>query len=238
MSRSAAPRPHVEPGRYQIRVTYNNLVIKDGEASDTSHPSARPSWSPATTRTRASRRDREGRCEWGMPSSRASTSAQHRLLRHDAPAAQRQLEPPRGGARPDGDAGRREADPVERQRTSTVPQIDDLAGPSTSMPPAGKVKVTLEGYPRELSEIVSSTRRPRPSSRRVSHRRRARRLEVRRRRAVHRRSEPPAGNVAVRVHGGPGTTDQGLPNVRITVVPVGATNVAEGIAGLTGADVP
>lgn len=237
---SGQPRPDrtVEPGTYQIRVTYNNLTIKDGEARDSEPPvgetvvlvgyNADESVTAVSTKV-----DAKGHAELrGLDiSGNTVYFAMTRLPRN-------------------GNVDRLAAVPVQMEtqagaklilssdkRTSTVPQIDDLAGPQTSMPPAGKVKVTLEGYPREMSEVtlydavtkaVVAKGKPTLSEPDPSKVDGGAQFDA--------DASMPAGNLAVRVHGGPGTMDKGLPNVKITVVPVGATNVAEGITALTGND--
>lgn len=237
---SGQPRPDREmmPGSYQVRVTYNNLQIKDGEAKDTEPPVGETvvlvgykhdeSVSAKTVKV-----DAAGYAQFDGLDVSGNTIyfALTRLPRN-------------------GNFDRLASVPVQMEtqagaklilssekRTSTVPPIDDLVGPQTSMPAAGKVKVTLEGYPRELSEIslvdavtkqVVAKGKPtvaEPDPTKVDG-------------GAQFDADPslPAGTVAIRVHGGPGTQDQPLPNVSLTIVPLGATNVAEGIAAKTGPD--
>jgi hypothetical protein len=237
---SGQPRPDrtVEPGTYQIRVTYNNLQIKDGEASDSEPPVGESVvlvgyHADETVSTTALKVDAKGRTDFkGLDvSGNTVYFALTRLPRN-------------------GNLDRLASVPVQMEtqagaklilssdkRTSTVPQIDDLSGPQTSMPAAGKVKVTLEGYPRDLSEVVlydvatkSVVAKGKPTI--------AAPDPTKVDGGAQFEADPslPAGNLAVRVHGGPGTMDKGLPNVKVTVVPIGATNVAEGIAAMTGND--
>lgn len=237
---SGRPRAdrEVEPGGYQIRVTYNNVAIKDGEATDTEPPVGEPVFlvgyhANESVTTQTTKVDAKGYAQFSGLDISGNTVyfALTRLPRN-------------------GNVDRLSSMPVQMEtqagaklilasekRNSTVPQIDDLAGPQTSMPAAGKVKVTLEGYPRELSEItlvdavtkgVVAKGKPtvaEPDPTKVDG-------------GAQFEPDPslPAGTLKVVVHGGPGTMDKGLPNVRLTVVPVGATNVADGVAGMSGND--
>jgi|MudIll2142460700_1097286.scaffolds.fasta_scaffold07532_2 hypothetical protein len=227
-----------EPGTYQVRVTYNNVQIKDGVATDSDPPVGESVVLVGyrydeTVSTQTLKVDKNGYTNFeGLDVSGNSVYfALTRLPRN-------------------GNVDRLASVPVQMEtqagaklilssdkRTATVPQIDDLAGPQTSMPGPGKVKVTLEGYPRELSEItlidavtkqVIAKGRPtvaEPDPSKVEGN-------------TQFTADPslPKGTLDVRVHGGPGTSDGPLPNVALTVVPVGATNVAEGIASKTGPD--
>lgn len=228
----------VEPGTYEVRVTYNNLQIKDGEATDSDPPVGETvtivgyKYDESVT-AQSMKVDKDGHATFkGLDiSGNTVYFALTRLPRN-------------------GNVDRLASIPVQletqagsklilssEKKASTVPQIDDLAGPQTKMPAAGKVKVTLEGYPRELSEITlydavtkqvvakgkPTVAEPDPSK-----------VEG----GAQFDADPslPAGTVSVRVHGGPGQADQPLPSVPLTIVPVGSTNVADGIAAKTGPD--
>jgi hypothetical protein len=238
---SGQPRPDrmVPPGSYQIRVTYNNLQIKDGEAVDSEPPVGESvtvvgySYDESVT-AQTMKVDAKGHAQFdGLDvGGNLVYFALTRLPRN-------------------GNVDRLASVPVQLEtqagaklilssdkRTSTVPQIDDLAGTaSAALPPAGKVKITLEGYPRELSEItlfdavtkqVVGKGKPQiapPDPSKVDG---DTRFEA--------DKSLPAGTVDVRVHGGAGNADTPLPDIAVRVVPIDATNVAEGIASKTAAD--
>lgn len=237
---SGQPRPDraVEPGTYQVRVTYNSLEIKDGQATDADPPVGETVVlvgykHDETVSTQSVKVDAHGLAVFSGLDISGNTVyfALTRLPRN-------------------GNVDRLASIPVQMEtqagaklilssdkRTSTVPQIDDLAGPQSSMPGPGKVKVTLEGYPRELSEITlydAATKQvvakgvPRVAEPDPSKVEGGAQFEA--------DASLPAGTLDVRVHGGPGTTDGPLPNIALAVVPVGATNVAEGIPSKTGPD--
>ncbi len=237
---SGQPRADREvlPGSYQVRVTYNSLQIKDGQAKDPEPPVGESvvlvgykhdeSVSSQTVKV-----DKDGYAQFdGLDvSGNYVYFALTRLPRN-------------------GNVDRLASVPVQLQtqagsklilssekRTATVPPIDDLAGPQTAMPPAGKVKVTLEGYPNELSQIllvdavtkqVVAKGKPEVAPADPSKVDGGAQFDA--------DASMAPGTLAVRVHGGPGTQDSPLPNVSLTIVPVGATNVSEGIASKTGPD--
>ena len=238
---SGQPRPDrgIAPGSYQVRVTYNNLQIKDGEASDPEPPVGETVTLvgynyDGVVNVAQIKVDAKGYAQFdGLDvSGNHVYFALTRLPRN-------------------GNIDRIAAVPVQletqagaklilssEKRTSTVPQIDDLAGPqSTAMPAPGKVKVTLEGYPRELSEITlydavtkqvvakgkPAVAPPDPT-------------KVEGGAQFEPDSKLPPGTLDVRVHGGAGMQDAPLADIALRVVPEGSTNIAEGIASKTAAD--
>lgn len=237
---SGQPRAdrEVMPGSYQVRVTYNNLQIQAGDATDPEPPVGESVWlvgykHDESVSTKVVKVDKSGYAQFDEldVSGNSVYFALTRLPRN-------------------GNYDRLASVPVQMQtqagsklilssdkRTSTVPQIDDLAGPQTSMPAAGKVKVTLDGYPRELSEImlvdavtkqIVAKGKPQVAAADPSKVDGGAQFDA--------DASMAPGTLSVRVHGGPGTADQPLPGIALTVVPVGATNVAEGIASKTGPD--
>jgi hypothetical protein len=228
----------VQPGSYQIRVTYNNVAIKDGEATDTEPPVGETvtlvgySYDESVS-VLNQKVDAKGYAQFdGLDvSGNVVYFALTRLPRN-------------------GNMDRLASVPVQMEtqagaklilssdkRTSTVPQIDDLAGSQVSMPPAGKVKVTLEGYPRELSEItlVDATTKQvigkgRPEIAEADPTKVDGSAEFQPDQSL------PKGTLQVRVHGGAGMKDGPLPGIELRVVPEGSTNVAEGVASKSGPD--
>jgi hypothetical protein len=238
---SGQPRPDrgVVPGSYQIRVTYNNLQIKDGEASDSEPPvgetvtlvgySFDESVSVNQVKVNA-----EGYAQFdGLDvAGNVIYFALTRLPRNGAvdrlAAVPVQMETQAGA----------KLILSSEKRTSTTPPIDDLAGAGTpTTPPAGKIVVNLDGYVRELPEVTlvdavskqvvakakASVAPPDPSK-----------IES----GVQFKPDAglPPGNLEVYVHGGAGMQDQPMKDIALRVVPADATNVAEGVAATTGGD--
>ena len=238
---SGQPRPDrgVMPGSYQIRVTYNNLAIKDGEASDSEPPVGETvmlvgySFDESVS-TQQQKVDAKGYVQFdGLDvSGNVVYFALTRLPRNGAidrlAAVPVQMETQAGA----------KLILSSEKRMSTAPPIDDLVAPGTpALPPPGKVVVELDGYPIELPEVTlvdavskqvvakakASVAPPDPSK-----------IEG----SVQFQAAPqlPAGNVDIRVHGGSGRQAQPLPDVTVRVVPADATNVAEGVEAKTGTD--
>ncbi len=237
---SGQPRPDrgVTPGSYQIRVTYNNLQIKDGEAKDDAPPVGETVTlvgynADETVGVQTQKVSGDGHVQFDNLNVGGDVVyfALTRLPRNGAvdrlSSVPVQLETQAGA----------KLILSSDKRTATVPPIDELAGPNTSTPAAGKVKVTLEGYPREASEIqlidaatkqviakgVPTVAPPDPS-------------KVDGGAQFEADKNLPPGTLDVRVHGGAGTDDAPLPDVTVRVVPATSTNVAEGLASKTGPD--
>lgn len=238
---SGQPRPDrgVMPGSYQVRVTYNSLEIKDGEAKDPQPPVGE------TVALVGYRYDE------GVVAQQVKVDAQGYAQFDGLDVTGNHVYFALTRLPRNGNVDRLTSVPVQletqagaklilssEKRTSTAPPIDDLAGPQTAtMPPAGKVRVVLEGYPRELSEIMlidAVTKQvvargkptvvpPDPS-------------KVDGGAQFHADQALPAGTLDVRVHGGPGMQDGPLADVELRVVPAGAPTAADGIASKTGAD--
>lgn len=237
---SGQPRPdrEVPAATYLVRLTYNNLAIVGGKSTD-----AEPPVGEGVTlvgygfdekvETRVTKVDATGYAKFENLDVSGGTVyfALARL--------------PRGGG-----TDRLASVPVQlepqvgaklilsgEKRASDAPPVDELAGPTTAAPAAGKIKVTLDGYPTDLSEIVlidavtkavvakgkPAVAPPDPS-------------KVDGGADFQPASDLPAGTLDIKVHGGAGGQDAPLPDITVHVVPVGSTNLAEGLTSKTGAD--
>jgi len=237
---SGQPRPdrEVAAGTYLVRLTYNNLQIKDGKSTD-----AEPPVGEAVTlvgysfddsvATRVTKVDAAGYATFdGLDVSGGTVYfALARLPRH-------------------GGVDRLSSVPVQLEtqvgaklilsgdkRTSDAPAVDELAGPNTAPPAPGKIRITLDGYPTDLSEIVlvdavtkaivakgkPAVAPPDPS-------------KVEGGSEFQPATDLPAGTLDIKIHGGAGGQDAPLPDITVHVVPVGSTNIAEGLTSKTGAD--
>jgi len=237
---SGQPRPDrsVQPGSYQIRVTYNNLQIKDGEAKDSDPPVGETvaivgySYDESVdAQTQKVQPDGHVQFDNLDVSGNVVYFALTRLPRNGAfdrlASVPVQLETQAGA----------KLILSSDKRTSNVPVIDELGGPNTAAVEKGKVKVSLEGYPRENSEIVlvdAMTKAvvakgvpqiapPDPS-------------KVEGGAQFEADKSLPSGTLDVRVHGGAGNGDEPLGDILIRVVPVGSTNAADGVTTKTAAD--
>lgn len=238
-SMSGQPRADraVAPASYLIRLTYNNLEVKDGKASDPEPPVGESVTLVGysydnTVVVHTAKLDKEGYAKFdGLDVSGGIVYfALARLPRNGSfdrlASVPVQLETQAGAKLIlSGD-----------KRTAGSPPIDDLAGPQASPPTPGKVRVTLDGYPTELSEIVlvdAATKAvvakgkptiapPDPS-------------KVEGSAELEPAADLPPGTLDIQVHGGASGSDVALPDVMIRVVPARATNVAEGITSKTDA---
>ncbi len=216
---SGQPRPDrgMEPGTYQVRLTYNNLTVQNGAAHGLRGRHARRG-SVALVGYRSDDSGRESvrrrPTPTAAPRSRASTSAAHTSYFACARLPRAGGGGSAGGHAADpGDAGGRQASPLGRQREANTP-LDEAMTPQSTPTPAGKVRVSIEGVPLTAPvSLVDATTKTVLATATPS---RARRTRARSRAAAVRGG---GGSAARRrwwsaSHGGPGSTDAGSPTCR------------------------
>ena len=235
---SGTPRPDqkMSPGSYQVRLTYNSMVVAGGKPSDPEPPIGETVTlvgyhSDSTVDVRTLPVDAKG----------LATFEQLDVSGHSTYFALARL-PRAGGAdrlhavpvQPDTQVGAKVILSGDK-RTATTPPIDDVMTPQSIATPAGKVRVTIEGVPIEapISLVDATTKtvlgqvkaaKGPPDPRRVQG---AAPFEA--------AADLPPGALAVRIHGGPGTVDTALPDVPIRVIPDDQDS-AEGVSSKTGPD--
>jgi hypothetical protein len=235
---SGQPRPDrmMEPGAYQVRLTYNNLTVENGAAADPQPPTGEMVTlvgyrSDNTVDVRTGAIDASGRTTFTALDVSGHTTyfALGRLPR--AGAHDRLMAIPVG---PDTQVGAKLILSGDK-RDSTAPPIDDAMSPQSMPTPAGKVRVTLEGIPTiapislvdAATKSVLATATPAvgaPDPRNVKGAA-----------PFQPAADLPPGTLAIAVHGGPGRVDTGLPDVPIRIIPADQDN-AEGISSKTGPD--
>ena len=235
---SGQPRPDrmMEPGSYQIRLTYNNLTVQDGAAADPQPPTGEVATlvgyrSDGTVDVLTQPIDATGRTTFtGLDVSGHTTYfALGRLPR--AGAHDRLMAMPIG---PDTQVGAKLILSGDK-RDSTAPPIDDAMSPQLIPTPAGKVRVTLENMPitAPISLVDAATKsvlatvtptRGAPDPRNVQGAA-----------PFQPAADLAPGTLAIAVHGGPGQVDAGLPDVPIRIIPADQDN-AEGVSSRTGPD--
>lgn len=234
---SGQPRPDrtVEAGSYQVRLTYNNLTVANGVATDPQPPKDEKVTlvgyrSDNSVEILTQPLDAAGRATFaGLDVSGHTTYfALARLPRNGA--VDRLLANPMV---PDTQAGAKLILSSDK-RDATTPPIDE-ASPQGIPTPAGKVRVSLEGIPvtapvsliDAVTKSVLATATPTPGPPDPS--------KVQGTAPFEAAADLPAGTIAIRVHGGPGNVDAGLPDVPIRVIPADQDN-AEGVSSKTGPD--
>lgn len=237
---SGQPRPDqgVPAGTYQVRLTYNNLVVQPGGATDAQPPVGETVTlvgytSDDAVNVRTMKIDAQGLAVFdGLDvSGHTNYFAMARLPRSGG--SDRLVAMP---VQPDPQVGIKLILSGEK-RDSTGTVIDELTNQQSIATPAGKVRVTLDGFPQEASPIklidansakVIGTLTPSASPPDTSN------VEG----AAPFTPDPalPKGTLAIKVHGGAGADDNPLPNIPLRVVPADAPPDAPGIPSQTGAD--
>jgi hypothetical protein len=235
---SGQPRPDrmVEPGSYQIRLTYNNLTVQDGAANDDKPPAGEPVTlvgyrSDGTVDVRTQPVGADGRTTFKSLDVSGHTNyfAMARLPR--AGGTDRLVAT---AMAPDTQVGAKLI-LSSAKRDSTSEPIDEAMGAQAIPTPAGKVRVTLEGVPTmapislvdATTKSVLATTTPEPGAPDPRN--------IQGEAPFEAAPDLPVGTVAVRVHGGPGSTDAGLPDVPVRIIPADQDN-AEGVSSKTGPD--
>ncbi len=122
------------------------------------------------------------------------------------------------------------------KRDATTPNIDELATQQALPTPAGKIRVTIEGFPsdgaavriidaatkRVVAEGKPSAMPPDPAA-------------VQSAAKFEAKPDLPAGTLEVQIHGGAGQANEATPNIDIRVIPADA-KVADGVSAKTAAD--
>jgi hypothetical protein len=234
---SGQPRPDrmVDPGTFQIRLTYNNLTVQGGAASDPEPPAGEKVTivgyrSDNTVDVRTQEVDASGRTTFKDLDVSGNTTyfAMGRLPR--AGGMDRLMAVP---VTPDPQVGAKLILSGEKRGVATL--IDDANPPQEAPTPAGKVRVTIEGAPAESVSLIDATTKTvlataalgqgAPDPRNIEGAA-----------PFTPASDLPPGAVAIRVHGGAaGAADAGLPDVPIRIIPADQDN-AEGVSTKTGPD--
>ncbi len=235
---SGQPRPDrmVEPGGYQVRLTYNSFVVQNGVGTDPQPPTGEVvtlvgyrSDNSVDVRTQAVNAQGHAMFTGLDVSGHTMYFAMARLPR--AGAMDRLIAIPMA---PDTQAGSKVLLSGDKRDATTEP-IDEAMSPQSTPTPAGQVRVTLEGVAIDapitlvdaVTKTVVATAAPRPGPPDPRN--------VRGTAPFAPAADLPAGTVMVKVHGGPGTVDAGLPDVPIRIIPADQPN-AEGVSSKTGPD--
>ncbi len=217
---SGQPRPDQDQpaGTYSARLTYNNLTDAAppvGETVTLVGYAADDSVSVKTGKTDSAGRavfadlDTSGSTVYFALASLARGAGVDRLM-----AMPIQL---------DAQMGVRAVLSAEK-RDSGAPNLDELATQQAVPTPAGKVRVTIEGFPNEgapvkvidagtKAVIAEATPVPAPTDP----------SSVEGQAKFEARPALAAGTLEVQVHGGPGKTNEAIPNIEIRVIPAGGT---------------
>jgi len=234
---SGQPRPDrtVEPGSFQIRLTYNSLSVQGGAATDAQPPVGEPITivgyrSDNSVDVRTQPADAAGRATFKDLDVSGNTTyfAMARLPR--AGGMDRLMAVP---MTPDTQVGAKLV--LSGEKRDSAQLTDDAAPQQEPAPPAGKVRVMIEGAPAESVSIVDATTKTvlatgapapgQPDPRNIEGSA-----------PFTPASDLPPGTLAVRVHGGAeNAADAGLADVPIRIVPADQNN-AEGVSGKTAAD--
>jgi hypothetical protein len=236
---SGQPRPDqgMRPGTYQIMLTYNNLTIQGGGASDPQPPVGETVTlvgyrSDDTVEVRTQKIDATGR----------TIFEELDISGHTTYFAMARL--PRGGGldrlmavpvQPDTQVGAKVILSGDK-RDATAPPIDELTTAQSIPTSAGKVRVTLEGIPAEatIKLVDAATKTVLGEAPATSGTPDPRRMTTDGA-PFQPSADLPPGTVAIRVHGGPMGTDVALPDVPIRVIPADQDQ-AEGVSSKTGPD--
>lgn len=228
----------VPAGSYEVRLTYNSLEIKGGAATDPSPPVGESVTlvsyaSDDSIEVATSPVNPEGRAVFDKldVSGNRVYFALARLPR--AGGADRLMAAP---IQPDGEVGFKAILSGDK-RDSTAPSIDELSRQQATTVPAGKVRVTLDGYPQEASPIkLIDARTKQPLGAGVPTQAPPDSSNVQGQARFEPATDLPKGTLAVKVHGGPVGDDGALADVPLRVIPADADQQAEGIASKTGSD--
>lgn len=240
MSGQPQPDRMAGPGSYNVRVTYNELVVKDGRIVDPNppvgHPVALAAYSADdTVKVLTSKTDAEGLARFeGLDQSGATSYFAMTML-------------PRGtstdrliavSAIPDGQGGMRVVLSGDK-RDATTPAIDDygkLIPRDGREVPAGKVRITLDGVPQPGLPVtlydattskpvgVANTVQGAPDPKQV------------RGSANFNPSATPAGALEVVIKGGMGAATDPLAGIEIRLVSADGDQPIAGAVATTGAD--
>lgn len=211
-------------GTYQVRLTYDNLTMKDAKPFDAAPPagslvtlvgyvhdnSVTVEQKPVDTTgvTRFEGLDVSGGTVYYALATLPRGSGVDRMMAMPVPPVSQ------GGSKVILSAEKRE---------STAPPVDDLKVPAMIPTPAGKVRITLDGVaqdpsPIRLVDAVSKVElgrkvpsRPPPDASKVESASQF----------VASPAKPP-GTLAIDIHGGPGSVDKPMPEIAIRVIPVPA----------------
>ena len=236
---SGRPRQdrEVPAGAYQVRLTYNNLVMQGGKPVDPQPPAGATVTlvgyaADETVSVQTAAVDDQGHARFdGLDrSGRVNYFAMAQLPR--GPGADRLFAVP---VQPDSRAGYKVILSADK-RDATTPLIDEAVDRQPIETPAGKVRVTLDGFPTEASVVrlidaatrfevgrgVPQVPEPDPSA-----------VEAGSQFAAA--ADLPPGTLDIKVHGGAGTADAPLRDVAVRVVPAADASAA-GLASKTTAD--
>ena len=234
---SGQPRPDrgMEPGTYQVRLTYNNLTVQNGAATDSQPPVGETVAlvgyrSDDTVEVQTQKTDANGRATFAGLDVSGNTSyfALARLPRADA--MDRLVATP---LIPETQAGAKLVLSGDK-REATTP-LDEAMTPQSTPTPAGKVRVSIEGVPltAPVSLIDATTKTVLATATPSQGAPDPRQIEGGS--SFEAAADLPPAAVVVRVHGGPGSTDAGIADVPIRVIPADQDS-AEGVSGKTGPD--
>lgn len=240
---SGQPRPDraQPPGTYAVRVTYDDLVMKDGRITDPNPPVGHPVMLAAygaddTIKLLTATTSAEGVATFeGLDQSGATSYFAMTTL-------------PRGGvtdrliavsALLDSQAGAKVVLSGDK-RDATTPAIDDyekLIPREGALPPAGRVRITLDGVgpAGSVIELVdAATGAPVASA--AAQRGAPDPAQVRGSANFNPLADRPAGTLVVEIKGGMGTATAPLAGIEVQLATAADDRPIDGARGVTGAD--
>lgn len=237
--RTASGKPQFDDdlpgGSYQVRLTYDNLSMKDGVPTDTAAPvglkvtvvgyghdntvTVMQQPVDATGLVRFDKLDVSGGTVYYALATLPRNNAHDRMMAMPVPPVSQ------GGSKVilSGD-----------KRDSTAKPVDDLAVPAALPTPAGKIRITLDGVVQEatpirlvdagtkleVGRIIPTRPPPNPSNVESA--------------SQYTPGTTAPGTLGIEIHGGPGSVDKPMPEIPIRIVPV--TAAPEHAPGADGQD--
>ena len=238
---SGQPRPDRDQpaGSYSVRLTYNNLKMAGGKPTDAAPPVGETVALVGYTAddaviVKTEKTDAEGRATFFELDPSGSTVYFALAALPRGAGVDRVMAMP---IQLDGQMGIKAILSGDK-RDATTPNIDELATPQAIPTPAGKVRVTVEGFPTDGSvrildaatKTVIAEGKPVPTPPDPSEIESALKFEA--------RPNLAAGTLEVQLHGGPGQTNEPIRNIEIHVVPASPLpgKAVEGVVGTTAND--
>jgi hypothetical protein len=239
---SGQPRPDREQpaGSYSVRLTYNNLAMIGGKPTDSAPPVGETVTLVAynaddKVTVKTEKTDAAGHATFFNLDPSGSTVYFALAALPRGAGVDRVMAMP---IQLDGQMGVKAILSGDK-RDATTPNLDELATQQAIPTPAGKVRVTIEGFPSDGAPVrlvdaangsVIAQGTPVPTPPDPSAVEGGTKFEA--------RSNLAAGTVEVQVHGGPGQTNEAIPNVEVRFVPAATPEgkVPEGVVATTAAD--